>query len=194
MNGRKGLRAFDFKNLFLENSGFKVFLISILITGFSYGLYKGMIDNYLAEVVKMGEMDKGITEFFREIPGILLVFILAVFYMLSAETMYKAGAVIMLAGMGMTALLPPVKVLAVLAICMYSLGEHIQLGMKSTITLSYARPGSGGTALGAQSAMTQIGTLAGYLIIIVAFSLITENQPYQLFFLIAALLFVFVAM
>ena len=59
------------------------------------------MDNYLAEVVAMGEMDRGITEFFRELPGIALIFILAAFYMLSAETMYKAGAVIMLVGMSM---------------------------------------------------------------------------------------------
>ena len=118
------------KNTFLSNSKYKILLLCVLITGLSYGLYKGMLDNYLAEVVQMGEMDRGVTEFFRELPGILLVFILAAFYMLSAETLYKAGAVIMLVGMGMHAVLPPTKVLATLAICVYSLGEHIQLGMR----------------------------------------------------------------
>ena len=114
------------KETFTEGTSFKMFLLSILITGLSCGLYKGMLDNYLAEVVKMGEMDRGVTEFFRELPGIALVFILAVFYMLSAETLYKVGAVIMLAGMGMHAMLPATKVLTTLAICIYSLGEHIQ--------------------------------------------------------------------
>jgi len=176
------------KETFREGSGFKVFLFSILITGLSYGLYKGMLDNFLAEVVKMGEMDRGITEFFRELPGILLVFILAAFYMLSAETMYKAGAVIMLAGMGMHAMLPATKVLTTLAICTYSLGEHIQLGMKSSLTMSYAKPDRGGAALGVQSSVSQIGTLIGYLVIVLVFSLVTKNQPYTLFFGIAALL------
>ena len=82
MEKKNSLRA-----TFQEGSKFKVFLISILITGLSYGLYKGMLDNFLAEVVKMGEMDRGVTEFFRELPGIALVFILAAFYMLSAETL-----------------------------------------------------------------------------------------------------------
>ena len=108
------------KLVFKEDSKFKVFLLSLLITGLSYGLYKGMLDNYLAEVVGMGEMDRGITEFFRELPGILLVFILAAFHMLSAEMLYKVGAIIMLIGMSMNALLPATKVLAILAICMYS--------------------------------------------------------------------------
>ena len=101
---------------FRDGKNYKFLLLSVLITGLSYGLYKGMLDNFLAEVVGMGEMDRGITEFFRELPGIALVFILAVFYMLSAETLYKVGAVIMLVGMGMHAMLPATKVLTTLAI------------------------------------------------------------------------------
>ena len=176
------------KDTFRKESNFKYLLLAVLITGLSYGLYKGMLDNYLAEVVAMGEMDRGITEFFRELPGIALVFILAVFYMLSAETLFKVGAVIMLAGMGMHAVLPATKVLTTLAICIYSLGEHIQLGMKSTLSLEYAKPGKGGAAQGVQSSVNQVGTLTGYLVIVLAFSLITKNQPYKLFFALAAIL------
>ena len=176
------------RDSFRKESGVGLFLLSVLITGLSYGLYKGVLDNFLAEIVGMGEMDRGVTEFFRELPGILLVFILAVFYMFSAETLYKAGAVIMLAGMGMHAVLPATKVLTTLAICMYSLGEHIQLGMKSTLTLKYAKPGSGGAALGVQNASGQIGTLIGYLVVVAVFSVFTKNQPYMLFFAMAAIL------
>jgi len=176
------------KELFRSDSKYRPLLLSILITGLGYGLYKGMLDNFLAEVVQMGEMDRGITEFFRELPGVMLVFILAVFYMFSAETMYKAGAVIMLVGMGMHAVLPATKVLATLAICTYALGEHIQLGMRSSLIMSYAQKDRGGEALGAQSAVSQFGTLAGYLVIVLVFSLITQNQPYRLFFALAAVL------
>ena len=181
-------KALTGKDIFKKEDGIKFFLLSVLITGLSYGLYKGVLDNFLAEVVGMGEMDRGITEFFRELPGILLVFILAAFYMLSAQTMYKAGAVIMLAGMGMHALLPATKVLMTLAICTYSLGEHIQLGMKSTLTLKYASPGRGGAALGIQNASSQIGTLIGYLAVVAVFSVLSHNQPYRIFFALAAAL------
>ena len=179
------------RDIYKGGSGFTYFLLCLLITGLSYGLYKGMLDNYLAEVVQMGEMDRGITEFFRELPGIALVFILAIFYMLSAETMFKAGAVIMLIGMGMHAMLPATKVLATLSICIYSLGEHIQLGMKSTLSLQYAKPGRGGAAQGIQNSISQIGTLVGYLVIMAVFSLIPEKQPYKIFFGIAAVLAAF---
>ena len=104
------------KILFSENTPFRAFLLSVLITGISYGLYKGMLDNFMAEIVGMSEADRGVTEFFRELPGVTLVLILAAFYMFSAETMYKAGAVIMLIGMTMHAALPATKVLTTLAI------------------------------------------------------------------------------
>ena len=176
------------KTIFRSDSKYKIFLLSILITGLSYGLYKGMLDNFLAEVVQMGEMDRGITEFFRELPGILLVLILAVFYMLSAETLYKAGALIMLVGMAMHAALPPSKVLVILSICVYSLGEHIQIGMKSALSLGYARENRGGAALGIQSSVSQVGTLVGYLVIVAAFSVLVNSQPYSAFFWLAAAL------
>ncbi len=185
---KQGNLLTQIKESFREDSKFKVFLLSIVITGLSYGLYKGMIDNFLAEIVGMGEMDRGVSEFFRELPGVLLVFILAAFYMLSAETMYKAGALIMLVGMAMHAVLPPSKVLITLAICVYSLGEHIQLGMKSTLGLQYAKPGRGGVALGLMSSTNQIGTLVGYLVIVLVFSIFTKDQPYTVFFAIAAVL------
>ena len=175
--------------IFREDTPYKLLLTSLLITGLSYGLYKGILDNYLAEVVAMGEMDRGVTEFFRELPGIGLVFILAAFYMLSAETLYKAGAVIMLAGMGMQALLPPHKVLVTLAICIYSLGEHIQLGMKSSLSLQYANPGCGGAAQGKQKSVDQIGTLAGYLVVVAAFSAFSGGVTmYKTFFALSAVL------
>ena len=176
------------KDMIRERKNYQYLLLSVLITGLSYGLYKGMLDNFLAEVVAMGEMDRGITEFFRELPGIALVLILAVFYMFSAESMYKMGAVIMLVGMGMHTMLPATKVLTTLAICVYSLGEHIQLGMKSSLSLQYAKEGKGGAAQGVQNSVSQVGTLVGYFVIVLAFSLITKNQPYRLFFAVATVL------
>lgn len=164
------------KNVFKSDSKYMPLLLTILITSLSYGLYKGVIDNYLAEVVMLSEMDRGITEFFRELPGILLVFILAAFYMLSAESIYKIGAIIMVIGMGMHAVLPPSQVLITLAICLYSLGEHMQLGMKSSITLSYAKDGKGGSALGAQTSVNQVGSLIGYFVIVAVFSVFTASK------------------
>ena len=158
-----------FNEVFREESGFRAFFGSIITFALSYGLYKGVIDNYLAEAVSMSGFDKGVSEFFRELPGLMLVFILAALYTFSAEKIYRIGAVIMMAGMAAQAVVPASRVLVIFCIFIYSLGDHIQLGMRNTLSLQYAKEGRGGEALGLQHAVYQIGTLAGYLVIIGVF-------------------------
>ena len=143
----------------------------------------------------MGEMDRGVAEFCRELPGLLLIFILAIFYRFSAEKMYRMGVIIMAVGMVLQAVIAPAKVLVLLAIFFYSLGEHIQLGMKNTLSLEYSKEGSGGRALGYQNAISQIGNLIGYAAVIAAFALIatTGAKLFRQVFVVAAL-FMVVAM
>lgn len=176
------------KEIYKEDSFFKVFLLSLLVTGLGYGIYKGIIDNYMAEIVGMGEFDRGLAEFFREIPGLLLIFILAAFYTCSAQKLYKMGAIIMLAGMGMLSIVSPTKVLVTIAVCIYSLGEHIQLGMKNTLSLEYAKENQGGQALGYQNALYQMGTVIGYIVIIFAFAGFVGSKPYRPFFLVSTVI------
>ena len=162
--------------IFRAESKYRPFLLSIVIFAVAFGLYKGIIDNYLAEIVGMSEFDKGVSEFFRELPGVLLVFVLAVLYLFSAENIYKIGAVLMVVGMTMQAVVPPTRVMVTLAIFVYSLGEHIQLGMKHTLALEYAKEGRGGASLGCQSAVYQFGTLAGYGAVIGIFLLVGRGS------------------
>ncbi len=163
------------KDTFRPDTGYRAFFVSILTFALAYGLYKGIFDNYLAEVVGMSAFDKGVSEFFREIPGLLLIFVLAMVFELSAERIYQLGALIMAAGLVMQSLVRPTKVLVIAAIFIYSLGEHIQLGMRNTITLEYAKEGKSGIALGRQNAVYQIGMVAGYIVVIALFYLMGNN-------------------
>lgn len=174
--------------VFRDGTNYKVFLLSVFIIGLGYGIHKGLLDNYLAEIVGIGEFERGLTEFFRELPGFLLIFILALLFTFSAEKLYKLGAIIILIGMGMLAIVPPVKVLVVLAVCICSLGEHIQLGMKSTLALSYSKEGKGGEALGLQSSSQQVGTLIGFIIVIIGFLVFAKTQPFKIFFMVAGII------
>ena len=173
--------------VFQENSRYKALFLSLLLSAIGFGLYKGVIDNYMAEVVQMQEFDRGLTEFFREVPGLLLVLILAIFYRFSAEKMYKMGMVIMVIGMAMQAFISPAKMLVIMAIFIYSTGEHIQLGMKNTLSLEYSKEGKGGQALGYQNSIYQVGNLFGYLVIIAAFAIVQSTKLFSPTFMVSAL-------
>ncbi len=174
------------KASFKDDTKWEVLILSVLLMGLSYGIYKGILDNYLAEVGQMTGFDKGISEFFRELPGLLLVFILAVFYTFSAEKIYKIGSVIMLVGMVLHAVVPPNKVLLIGAMLVYSLGEHMQLGMRNSLTIEYSSAGRGGEALGYISSANQMGHLAGYAVVAISFALLSGKQPFKQFFVVAA--------
>lgn len=177
--------------IFKENTRYKAFFLSLLLSAIGFGLYKGVLDNYMAEVVRINEMERGITEFFRELPGLLLVLLLAVFYRFSAEKMYKMGLVIMVIGMSLQAFVSPVKFLVIMAIFIYSLGEHIQLGMKNTLSLEYSKHGFGGQALGYQNSIYQIGNLAGYMVVIAAFAVVANSSLFKPVFIAAAAFMLF---
>ena len=177
-------------NIFKQGTRYKAFFLSLLLSAIGYGLYKGVIDNYLAEIVHINELERGLTEFFRELPGLLLVVILALFYRFSAERMYRMGLVIMAIGMTLQAVVAPGKAIIMAVIFFYSLGEHIQLGMKNTLSLEYSQQGKGGQALGYQSSIYQIGNLAGYAAVIAAFSLFAGKTIFKPVFAVAALFMV----
>lgn len=167
------------KRVFKEGSRYEALFLSLLLSAIGYGLYKGVLDNYMAEVVHMGELDRGITEFFRELPGLLLVLILAIFYRSSAEKMYKMGMAIMLLGILLQCVISPTKWMVIMAIFIFSTGEHIQIGMRNTLSLEYSHDGYGGRALGYQSSIYQIGNLLGYIAIIVLFALMPSTRLFK---------------
>ncbi|MCF0261696.1 MAG: MFS transporter [Sphaerochaetaceae bacterium] len=182
------MKPFGIKNIFKENSPYKLFLTSLLCIGLSYGIYKGVLDNYLAQIVGMGEFDRGVTEFFRELPGFLLVLILAALYSFSAEKIFKIGSVIMLFGLFSISVLPASSIFVILSIFIYSTGEHIQMGMKNTLSLEYAKEGKGGEALGLQSSLSNFGNIFGYIITAAIFLFTDSELTFRITFLLAFLL------
>ena len=177
--------------IYRDDVPFKPYLTALLTFGMAYGLYKGILDNYLAEVVAMGEFDRGIAEFFREIPGLLLVGVLAIMYRFSAEKIFRIGAVVMLAGMVMLSAVPASRVIVTIAICIYSLGEHIQLGMRNTLGVQYAKPGKSGLSMGKQTSLYDLGTLLGFAVITVAVLILPSGGTmFRLFFAVSSAIIV----
>jgi MFS family permease len=145
------------------------FLSVLIVSGIAYGLYRGVQDNYLVEVTHITPFERGIVEFFREIPGLLVVFILALMYKASESRVLKIGMAIMMAGIAGLLLISPDKLSVVLFMVLFSFGEHIAMPVKSTISLELARTGKSGASLGVTSTIGNIGNIAGYLIVSIVF-------------------------
>jgi Na+/melibiose symporter-like transporter len=86
------------RSIYVDSARVQRFLMVMLLAGLAHGLYRGVQDNYLAEIVKINEFERGIVEFFRELPGLLLIFILATMYRFSETKVFKIGTAITLTG------------------------------------------------------------------------------------------------
>jgi MFS family permease len=140
-----------------------------VFSGISFGLYKGIQDNYLAEIVHIDAFERGIVEFFREIPGLLVVLILAGMYRFTESRVFKIGIALMTAGLAGFLIAGTGKFIVVLFMVIFSTGEHIIMPVRTTISLDLAEKNRGGASLGITTALGQGGNIAGFIIVTAAF-------------------------
>ncbi|GHT79236.1 MFS transporter [Spirochaetia bacterium] len=145
------------------------FLSVLVLFGVAYGLYRGIQDNYLAEIVHITAFERGIVEFFREIPGLFVILILAALYRFSDSRIFKIGICIMAAGLAGLLASGTGKFIVVVFMVFFSVGEHIIMPVRSTMSLDLAKRNQGGAALGITSAISNIGNIAGYVIVTALF-------------------------
>jgi len=152
------------------------FLSVIVLFGVSYGLYRGIQDNYLAEIMGITPFERGIVEFFRETPGLLIIFILALMYRFSDSRIFKIGVALSFAGLvGLlisTTDLLRTKFIVVFFVVLFSLGEHIIMPVRSTISMDLAKRDKTGASLGITSSIGQLGQILGFFIVMGVFFLL----------------------
>jgi MFS family permease len=145
------------------------FLSVLVVSGIAYGLYRGIQDNYLVEIVSITPFERGIVEFFREIPGLLVVFILALMYKFTESKVFKIGIAVMLAGIAGLLFVKSEKIIVVVFMVLFSFGEHIIMPVKNSISLDLAQEGKSGASLGITGTINNLGNIAGFLIVTVIF-------------------------
>jgi MFS family permease len=159
-----------FSNVYRPDAKVARFLSVLVLSGVAYGLYRGIQDNYLAEIINITPFERGIVEFFRETPGLLLIFILALMYRFTDSRIFKTGIVLTTAGIA-GLLLTSVsgffmtKVSVVFFMVFFSTGEHICMPVRTTISLDLAKREKAGASLGITSSIGQLGQIAGFIIV-----------------------------
>lgn len=156
-------------NIYQSGLKIKPFLLTVLFSGLAVGFYRGVQNNYLAEIVQITKFERGIVEFFRELPGLFLIFILATMYRFSETKVYKIGAAITLAGILCILLLGTSKIVVILGMVIFSAGDHIVMPMKHSLGMTLAKKDKGGTSLGIVSSISHGGNIVGFLVVTVLF-------------------------
>jgi MFS family permease len=182
------------------------FLSVLILFGVSFGLYRGIQDNYLAEIISITRFERGIVEFFREIPGLLLMLILALMYRFADSKIFKIGIAVMaggVTGLLLTSVSPifMTKIFVVIFMVLFSTGEHIIMPVRAIISMDLAKKEKSGVSLGISNSISQFGNIAGYFFVTVFFFMLgkigyerTDVFGYRIVFGISAALMVTAAL
>ena len=179
--------------IFRPDSGAKAFFISILVWGIGVGCFSAAMNNYLSKVYDMNSFDRGLLEFFRELPGLMLVGILALLHRFSDWKVMRIGTMVSMLGAAFL-LMPANKMLVTAFIMIFSLGEHLVMPVRSAIAMQVAKPECAGRALGFLSSIMNFGTVAGSVIVAVLFYIgvnrfgIAEKHLFEILWVMIALL------
>ena len=156
----------SFRDVCRPGSGAGAFFASILVWGVGMGCFGAAFNNFLVETYDVSGLQRGVLEFLRETPGVLLVAILAALHRFSDWKVLRIGTAFSLLFSLLAALLLLVPVPfagAVAIIAVWALGEHLVMPVRQSIALSIAQEGRSGESLGIVTGAVSAGTVAGSL-------------------------------
>ena len=151
-----------------EGSSARTFFTGILMWGVGIGCFNASFHNFIVDEYHISGLDRGILEFMREMPGVLLVCVLAAMSRFSDWRVLRIGTVISILAAGLL-LLPVPWAGAVALITFWSLGDHTVMPVRQSLALMLAKDGKGGESLGFMTSMINAGTVIGSLIVATVF-------------------------
>jgi MFS family permease len=194
--GRKPSLAGAIADIFRPDAKAARYLGILAFAGVSYGLYRGIQENYLANIIHINEFERGLVEFFRELPGLMVVLILAWMYRLTEARVFKIGLGIMLAGT-LALVFAGGKFAVVAFMVFFSLGEHISMPVRTSLTLDMAKKEKAGAALGITGSLGQVGHIAGFLLVSALFAVFgalglsrTDARGFRLIYAVSGFLMI----
>lgn len=132
------------------------------------GCFAAVFNNFLVETYDITGFDRGVLEFLRETPGVMLVAIFAALHGLSDWKVLRLGTAFSLLAVALL-LLEVRWAWAVAFIVVWALGEHLVMPVRQSIALSIAKEGRSGEALGIVTGAINAGTVAGSIAVAAVF-------------------------
>lgn len=151
------------RDIFLPGRGVRNFFLGVLIYGVAYNCFYGVLNNYLVDIQHFTEWQRGVLEFFRELPGLFLIVILALMHRASEWKILRIGTLIAMAGVVGLLFVGGSHPLLILLVTVWSTGEHIFMPARNSIAMHIARHEKAGASLGFSSSVGFAGQVAGGL-------------------------------
>lgn len=152
-----------------------LFLAGMALLGVSGGMMETTFNNYVADVFHLGADARGRLEFPRELPGFLTALFAGLLFFLPESHIAAYSALAVGAGMLGLALIGPDWGALLGVVTLWSIGSHLLMPIRSSITLDLADSRNRGRRLGQIAATSIAASIAGCAIVWVSMRWLKAN-------------------
>ncbi len=166
-------------------------LILFSIASFAVGMAGSLVDstlnNFLNDSFSLTPFQRSFLEMPREIPGLIVVFVSALFWFLGSRKLGAFALLLGSVGIFLIGFASKTYTVMVMFLFLFSMGQHLFMPVASTVAMELAREGRTGHRLGQMNAIRNLAAIVGSALVFVGFKYFNFN--YQHTFTIAALCF-----
>lgn len=149
------------------NKGLLVYFLIIAFTAFGLGLSGDIISNYFKDAYNVTAYQRGIIEFPRELPGLILIFVVAMLSFISDIKLSIIAQLLSIIGITVLGLFTPTFAVMLIFIFINSMGMHLFMPLQDSIGMSMIKDGNIGKRMGQYKGVyTGFAMLASILVFI----------------------------
>ena len=147
----------------------RLFLAAIMAFGFGGAMLDALFNNYLAARFQIDGLHRTLLEIPRELPGLLVVFVSALFIFLPSRRLAAGAGWLSALGLLGLAFASPTFWIMTPWLFFYSMGQHMLMPIQSDIAMDLAKAGQAGKRLGQVNSLRNIAVIAGSALVFVIF-------------------------
>jgi MFS family permease len=149
------------------NKGLLVYFIILAFTAFGQGLSGDVISNYFKDAYNITAYQRGVIEFPRELPGMILIFVVAALSFISDIKISIIAQILSIVGITVLGLFTPTFGVMLVLIFINSMGMHLFMPLQDSIGISLIKDDNIGKRMGQYKGVyTGFAMLASILVFI----------------------------
>lgn len=179
--------------LMKENKPMAIYFLILAFTALALGLTNDVLSNYFKDAYNVSTYQRGIIEFPRELPGVLVIVVVSCLSFISDFRIAMVAQILSIIGITVLGLITPTFNIMLIFLFINSLGMHLFFPLQDSIGMSLMEENKIGERMGQYKGISTGFSMFGAIIIFIGFrsgwfSFTTEVK--WVFLIAAVLLFV----
>jgi predicted MFS family arabinose efflux permease len=153
----------------------KYFVAAVAMISCGSSMFESVFNNFLNESVVISTFQRTFLEVPRELPGMLVAFVSALFCFLPSRRLGALSALISFAGLMLLGLAARSYAMMLPWLFLFSMGQHLFMPISASIGMELARKGQDGRRLGQINSVRNAAVVSGSFVIFLGFKYLHLN-------------------